>query len=89
MKKDGKNKTRLKRLEVFLEFLIFGIVMGVTEDIIAIVLATDAKITWGVFVVVVAVTIPFAMIGELIVDRPKFITKKIKWIAKTFKKEPR
>ncbi len=63
------NNHRRKRLEVFFEFLIFGLVLGIVEDIIAIWLATDAKITPHVFLVVLFVTIPFAALGELIVDR--------------------
>lgn len=64
-----------KRLEVFLEFLIFGIAMGLTEDLLAIKLATDAQLTWKVFWIVLAVTIPFAIIGELIVDRKQWLPK--------------
>ena len=69
-----------KRLEVFFEFLIFGIIMGVAEDLLAVVLATDAQITWRVIWIVIAVTIPFAVIGELIVDRKgpfKKLSKKL------------
>jgi len=51
-----------------MEFLIVGLVMGVTEDIIAIKLATDAEITMHVFVVAFWVAIPFAVFSELIVD---------------------
>ena len=64
----SKNHLR-KRLEVFFEFLIFGLALGIIEDIIAIWLATDAKITPHVFLVVILVTIPFAALGELVVDR--------------------
>jgi hypothetical protein len=67
-----------KRLEVFFEFLIFGIALGITEDLLAIWFATDAKITWHVFVIVLLVTIPFAVVGELIVDRVHWF----KWIRK-------
>lgn len=69
-------------MEIFFEFLIFGIIMGVTEDLIAIWFATDAKITWHVFVIVVAVTIPFAIVGELIVDSPETLRKILKKIRK-------
>lgn len=62
-----------KRLEVFLEFLIFGIVIGIMEDLIAIKFATDAKITWGVFGIVVLIAIPFAFLGEILVDRIDFV----------------
>ncbi len=64
-----------KRLEVFLEFLIFGIIMGLAEDLLAVKLATDAQITWKVFWIVLAVTIPFAVIGELIVDRKQWLPR--------------
>ena len=71
-----------KRLEVFFEFLIFGIVMGVTEDLLAIVLATDAIITWDILWIVVGVTIPFAVLGELIVDRKGPFKNLSKWLVK-------
>ena len=67
-------------MEIFLEFLIFGVIMGVAEDLLAVVLATDAQITWKVIWIVIAVTIPFAIIGELIVDNKgpfKKLSKKI------------
>jgi len=66
-----------KKLEVFLEFFIFGVLMGVAEDLIAIELATDARVTWKTVVIIVLVAIPFAIIGELIVDRKEWL-KKIK-----------
>jgi len=56
----------------FLEFLIIGVVMGITEDLLAIAIATDAKIDFNVFIVVVAVALPFAFLSEYIVDHPKF-----------------
>jgi len=58
-----------KRLEIFLEFLIFGIIMGVVEDLIAVTLATGEPITWRIVLIITLVAIPFAAIGELIVDR--------------------
>jgi len=58
-----------KKVEVFLEFLIFGVIMGVVEDLIAVTLSTGAQITWHVIGVITLVAIPFAAIGELIVDR--------------------
>lgn len=65
-----------KRLEVFLEFLIFGVIMGVVEDMIAITLSTGQPITLKVIVIVTLVAIPFAAIGELIVDRVQLIPSK-------------
>jgi len=67
-----------KRLEVFLEFLIFGVVMGVVEDLIAIKLVTGASITVESIVIIVLIAIPFAAFGELIVDRIEFPRKKRK-----------
>ncbi len=67
-----------KRLEVFLEFLIFGIVMGIVEDLIAVTIITGMPITWRSIYIVTLVAIPFAAIGELIVDRIDLIRKHIK-----------
>ena len=68
-----KRRSKLKRLEVFLEFLIFGIIMGVVEDLIAIKLTTDATFSWKMIFIITLVAIPFAAIGELIVDRMDLI----------------
>jgi len=55
-----------------LEFFLIGIIMGVGEDLLAIMLATDAKLTPHVFIVAVCVALPFAFISEFVVDHPKF-----------------
>ena len=65
-----------KKLEVFLEFLVFGVIMGIIEDLIALNFATSEPITWNVVLIVTLVTIPFAAFGELIVDRVPLIPKK-------------
>ncbi|MBL7156032.1 MAG: hypothetical protein ISS87_00310 [Candidatus Pacebacteria bacterium] len=57
-----------KKIEVMLEFLVFGIVIGITEDIIAIKLTTDASITKQMIVIVVFIAIPFAILGEIVAD---------------------
>ena len=62
-----------RKLEIFLEFLIFGLVMGIVEDLIAVKVASGDPITWNVIWVVALVAIPFAIIGELIVDRVHLI----------------
>ena len=61
---------RLKRL---LEFFIIGLVFGVTEDILAVLIATDAELSLDIVVVVVVIAIPFAVLSELVVDHPKFL----------------
>ncbi len=68
----------LKRLEVFLEFMIFGLVMGVVEDLIVITLLTGKAITLEVVGIVFLVTLPFAIVGELIVDNTDWFSKKKK-----------
>lgn len=64
------------RLEIFLEFLIFGVIMGIVEDLIVVTLVTGGSITLRTVLIVILVAIPFAAIGELIVDRVDLIPKK-------------
>jgi len=61
-----------KKVEVIFEFLIFGIVIGITEDLIAIKFATGETITLRIIGIVVLIAIPFAIIGEVIFDRIDF-----------------
>ena len=60
-----------KKLRI-LEFVLIGVIMGTTEDLLAVILATDADFTWGILWIVLMVSIPFAFISELVVDHPKF-----------------
>ena len=60
------------RTERLIEFAVIGLVMGISEDLLAVWIATDAEITWNVIVVVTAVAIPFAFISEFVVDHPQF-----------------
>jgi len=69
----NNNKTKWQRLEVFLEFLIFGIIVGVVEDLIAIEVVTDVPITWHIIGIIVLIAIPFALLGEVLVDRVDFV----------------
>ncbi|MFH1401731.1 MAG: hypothetical protein ABIG40_02100 [Parcubacteria group bacterium] len=82
---ENNNTTKWRRLEVFLEFLIFGIIVGVAEDLIAVKVLTDVPITWHVIGIVVLIAIPFALLGEVLVDRINFI----EIFRKIFKKENR
>ncbi len=67
-----KNKNKWKKIEVIFELLIFGILIGIAEDILAIKLATDQPITLKVIGIVILIAIPFAIIGEVIFDRIDF-----------------
>lgn len=73
-----------KKLEVFLEFLIFGIVVGVAEDLIAVKIVTGEPITWKIVGVVILVAIPFAFIGEVLVDRSSFLYRFAKKIKRAY-----
>lgn len=74
----------LKRLEIFLEFLVFGVVVGIIEDLIAVKIVSGEPITWRVVGIVVLVAIPFAVLGELVIDRLDFIGL-CKKLARKFK----
>lgn len=69
------------RLERLIEFFVIGVVLGVTEDLIAITLATDATITPQMIGIIILVAIPFAGLSELVVDRPSF-TAFEEWATK-------
>lgn len=62
-----------KRVVVFLEFLIGGIILGVIEDFLLIRILTSEPITFSLFLIVLLVTLPFAFVGEFIVDRINFL----------------
>jgi len=68
-----------QRLEVFLEFLIFGIIFGVVEDLIAVNVVTGQQITPRTVGIVIIIAIPFALVGEILVDQIDF-TKILKRI---------
>lgn len=61
-------KTKKRIIVQLLQFFVVGILMGVTEDLLAIHFATNAKITWHVLKIAFIVALPFAIISELIVD---------------------
>lgn len=73
---------KAKRIEVLLEFLVFGIIVGIAEDLLAVTLTTGEPITWKVIGIVVAVAIPFAFVGEIIADNVH-IEKRIEhWLKR-------
>lgn len=60
------------RYEVIFEFLLFGIVIGVIEDMLAVMLTTGESITYQTFLIIVAIAIPFAILGEIFADNVDF-----------------
>lgn len=65
-----------------MEFLIFGIIVGVVEDLAAVKIVTGEPITWKVVGIVVLVAIPFAIFGEVIFDNINFAKYLKKWFGK-------
>lgn len=61
-----------ERTQRTMEFLVIGLVMGVTEDLLAVWLSTGEPITWSVLGIVIVVALPFAFLSEYVVDHPKF-----------------
>lgn len=74
---------RYKRLEIFFEFLIFGVLFGVVEDLTAFYFAVGDKINFKIIITLFLITIPFAFISEFLIDRVDFSKslnlKKIYW----------
>lgn len=66
----------------FLEFFLIGFVMGVAEDLIAILLATDAKITPRVILIAAIVALPFAVVSELVIDYKRIKRARQRWLEK-------
>ena len=73
--KTGDKKRIISHL---IEFFIVGLILGVTEDIIAIKLATDTPITTETIKVAFWVALPFAIVSELLID--------VKFFRKLFRK---
>ena len=67
------------------EFLFFGIIFGIAEDLIAIYFATGERITWEIIGIVIVIAIPFAIIGELFADNIDFV----RIFRKIFKRRPK
>ncbi|MBY6293953.1 hypothetical protein GLU60_01035 [Nanohaloarchaea archaeon H01] len=69
---------RKDKLERFTEFLVFGLILGITEDILAINLVTGESFNLRILWIVIAVTVPFAAFSELVVDSEEYkVTEKI------------
>ena len=72
MENRNKKEVNWKKREVIFEILIFGILIGITEDLIAIKFATGEPITFKIIGIVILIAIPFAVLGEVIFDRIDF-----------------
>ena len=79
MENKNKKEVNWKKWEIIFEFLIFGILIGITEDLIVIKFAAGEEITLKIIGIVILIAIPFAVLGEVIFDRIDFakILKRI------------
>lgn len=75
-------KDKWQKMETIFELLVFGIAVGVIEDLIAIKFATGEPITYSVIVIVILVAIPFAVLGEVFFDKIDFASLFKKWFEK-------
>ncbi len=74
MTMEKKKEPNWKKWEVIFELLVFGIVIGIIEDLTAIKFATGEPITLKIIGIVILIAIPFAILGEVIFDRIDFAT---------------
>ena len=58
-----------RKTEIFVEFFIFGVLMGIVEDLIAIFISTGEPISLKIVMIASLVAVPFAGFSELVVDR--------------------
>lgn len=65
-----------------MEFLIFGVLVGIVEDLIAVKYAAGAEITLEILGIVVLIAIPFAVLGEILIDQVDFIKIWQKFFSK-------
>lgn len=75
---------RHRKKELFLEFLIFGVLIGVIEDLTAFYFSIGQAITSKVILTAFIIAIPFAFVSELLIDKIDFekSLKKKKFIWK-------
>ncbi len=59
---------QLKYLKRFAEFFLIGMVFNVADNLLSITAVSDVAITPKVIGIIFLLTIPFAIISELIVD---------------------
>ena len=62
---------KIKTIRI-IEFLFIGVFVGMIEDLLAIIITTDAKIDPKMIFVVLLIALPFAFLSEIVVDHPKF-----------------
>ncbi|MFB6089333.1 MAG: hypothetical protein ABEK36_06145 [Candidatus Aenigmatarchaeota archaeon] len=61
-----------KHMNRIAEFLLIGILMGVMEDLLAVKLTTGADLDFRIIGIVILISLPFAILSELVVDKEDF-----------------
>lgn len=64
-----------------LEFVIFGIVSNMADNLLTLRFAANQDINVRILLVALAFVIPFAIIEELVVDHPNFWHKVYKFFG--------
>jgi membrane protein CcdC involved in cytochrome C biogenesis len=67
-----------KNIIRLIEFFVVGLIFGILEDLLAIVLTSDTEITGKTILIASLVALPFAVFSELIVDHPTFQKKVLR-----------
>lgn len=70
-----KAKTKFR----ILEFVIFGVVSNMADNLLTLRFAANQDINVRILLIALAFVIPFAIIEELIVDHPNFWHKVCKF----------
>ena len=70
--KSKKKTSKWYKMEVIFELIVFGVVIGMIEDIIAIKITTGEMVTWEMVGIIVLVAVPFAILGEVVFDKIDF-----------------
>lgn len=81
--------THAKKLRIA-EFLIFGVIMNMLDNIISVLILGETKFHWQMLVIIFLVVLPFGFINEIIVDHPNFWKKvwpEVKYEAREIEKE--
>lgn len=69
-----KIKTKFR----ILEFVIFGLISNLADNLLSLYFLTDQVINPRIIVGAIVIVIPFAIIEELVVDHPDFWRKLCK-----------
>lgn len=79
---------RLRTKFRILEFVIFGIVSNMADNLLTLSFVGNQDISIRILLLTLAIVIPFAIMEELIVDHPNFWHKVHKILGVSVKNDP-